>query len=363
MSERSTPADEQTAAIAARFGVSTPNLAALRQDVIADYSADEWGLSRFSAIEDITDRAVASDLVVSSLEGANTSLIALAVRHDQFERLLGPNGRTMPGPESTVDDYLQLVELDICATDCFRAVGSVLDCLAATTALVTGAPLKVQRAEGTWFFRRPDEKKRSSEPRDQATAWDSVADAVRDQGDEPAQSWLAWALEMRNAVIHRGQLLRVWLNRPSRRPRGVPPLLVKTKMDPAYLVRIEPHMRRMPWLPDMHSLTAGPRVADLWLPEPTQCTLRYLRDGTVRVVETAAQKLLETLHLDTAGWAWPAAAWDLARRDDGWRIEMAAQFKGFEPSYPTPPPSQLRLHRDSAVRAELAQKLLRSRDL
>jgi hypothetical protein len=232
VSRPSTPASERAATIAKQFGVSAPNLEGLKREILSDYTPDGWGLGRFSGIKNLTDRAVASDLAVSSLEGVNTSLVALGLRHAHYKRLIGPNGRTMPGPESTVEDHLQLVELDVCATDCFRAFGSVLDCLTAVAVLLTGVPLKVQRTEGTWFLRRPDQKKRPSDRSAQESAWDSIATVVIDEGNRPAQGWLAWALEMRNAVMHRGQLLRVWLNRPSERRPGVPPLLVRTDMDP-----------------------------------------------------------------------------------------------------------------------------------
>lgn len=102
----------------------------------------------------------------------------------------------------------------------------------------------------------------------------------------------------------------------------------------------------------------GRSIADLWLPEPTQRTLAYVRDGTVRIVERVASALSAIWTTGTTGWVWPADKWDLARRDDAWRVTMAADFGGFEPDYPAPPPAQLRLHRDSAVRAVLAQQLL-----
>jgi hypothetical protein len=339
-----------------------PELDALRASVIEDYLPDAWGLARFAGIADVTDRAVASDLVVSSLEGARTAVIDVGLRERHYRELLGPNGRTMPGPETSVDEHVELLELDACVTDCMRAVGSALDCVVAASVLLTGAPLKVQRAEGSWFLRRPDQDRRPSVPAVQEDAWDEVATAAAREGDSPSRGWLAWSLEMRNAVVHRGQLLRTWLNRPARRA-GIPQLLVPTDTDAAYLMRMEPHLRRSPWLPDMHALTSqGRPVTDLWLPEPTQRTLEHVRNGTVRVVERAAQALNAIWSDGMLDFVWPTDKWDLARRDDGWRVALAAQFAGFEPDYAAPPPSHLRLHRDSAVRAELAQKLLDSRE-
>ena len=339
-----------------------PELDALRARVIENYLPDAWGLTRFAGIADVTDRAVASDLVVSSLEGARTAVIAVGLRERQHAELLGPNGRTMPGPETNLDEYLELFELDACVTDCVRAVGSAMDCMVAASVLLTGAPLKVQRAEGSWFLRRPDQD-RPSIPAAQEDAWDAVATGAAREGDSPSRGWLAWSLEMRNAVVHRGRLLRTWLNRPAP-GAGVPQLLVRTDTDVAYLMRMEPHLRRSPWLPDMHALTTQDRPAtDLWLPEPTQRTLKHMRNGTVRVVERAAQALNAIWDSGMPDFVWPADRWDLARRDDGWRVALAAEFAGFEPDYPAPPPAQLRLHRDSAVRAVLAQKLLDSREV
>lgn len=232
-----------------------------------------------------------------------------------------------------------------------------MDCMAAASVLLTGAPLSVQRAEGSWFLRRADQDRRPSIPAAQEAAWDNVANGAVREGDTPSRGWLAWSLEMRNAVVHRGRLLRTWLNRPPRRSGA--PLLVRTDTDAVYLMRMEPHLRRSPWLPDMHALTAQDRPAtDLWLPEPTQRTLAHVRDGTVRVVERAARELTTVWDSGMPDFVWPTDKWDLARRDDGWRVALAAEFAGFEPDYPAPPPAQLRLHRDSAVRAVLAQKLL-----
>jgi hypothetical protein len=108
----------------------------------------------------------------------------------------------------------------------------------------------------------------------------------------------------------------------------------------------------------MHSLTSSDQpVSSLWLPEPTEQTLCQLRDGAVRIVEAVARELSAVLRIDNTDWTWPSAEWDLSRRDEGWRIELAGQFEGFDPAYPTPPPSEIRLHRDSAVRANLAQQL------
>ena len=188
----------------------------------------------------------------------------------------------------------------------------------------------------------------------QATGAVIVVRDVSAEGDRPAKGWLAWALETRNAVIHRAPLLHVWLNRPGRRPGGRQ-LFVRTAEQPAHLMRMEPHMRREPWLPDMHALSeAGLAAADLWLPEPTQNTLGHLKNGAVRVLECVANDLLELWGTSMPAFSWPVDAWKLERRDHSRRVQLAAQFEGFEQNYPTPPPSTMHAHPHTSARAVLS---------
>jgi hypothetical protein len=79
----------------------------------------------------------------------------LALRERRHAELMGPNGRTMPRPEQ-LDDYMEMFEIDTCVADCLRAVGTALGCITAAAVLIAGAPLKVQRAEGSWLLKRPD---------------------------------------------------------------------------------------------------------------------------------------------------------------------------------------------------------------
>jgi hypothetical protein len=124
-----------------------------------------------------------------------------------------------------------------------------------------------------------------------------VAAVVAEEADTPQAGWLACALETRNAVVHREQLLRMWLNRPG---RGQP----------------------------------GDRAC----PEGGNIAQRNLgqRDGELSVA---------------------VARWQLERRDSGSRVDLAVRFGGFEPDYPVPPPAEIRMHPDSAKRPALAERL------
>ncbi len=207
---------------------------------------------RYGSIADTTQRAVASDLLVSLLDGAKTALLDLALASARYGELLGANGRTMPGPMTSIDDRVALAQMESASTEAFRALGSAFDCLAALVVLIVGVPAPVQRAEGSWLIQRPTGSPIAPA---QDVAWTAVHDAVAASAADPP-GWLAWALETRNAVVHRGKLLRTWMMRPGRRP-GTPQLWIRTETPTHYLIRVEEHLRRRPWLPDMHALIEG----------------------------------------------------------------------------------------------------------
>lgn len=162
---------------------------------------------------------------------------------------------------------------------------------------------------------------------------------------------------MRNAVVHRGQKLRFWRNRPS--PPSSSRLYVVTAQNPAYVIRVEQHLPAKPWLPDMHAIPDARNLADAWLLEPAHVTLDGIRTQTVRLVETAAESLLRTWNETSQSFEWPSERWRLQRRDDLQRVADASQFTGFSDGSPVPESGEIRLHRDSAPRALLADRLFR----
>jgi hypothetical protein len=353
-----TPGDRMNRAILTTLAVAAPRLDQLIAAVNAEYTADGYGLARFAGIEPTIDRAVASDLAVTSLAGVRSALTILGRRTAQYAALLGPNGKTMPGPDTSLQDHLERIDLDACAEECFRAVGTVLDCLAAAAVLLTGIPAPVQRSEGSWLFSLPKTVKLTAVSEPQAAAWNRFTDTVRHAGNDPNPGWLAWSLEMRNAVVHRGQMLRFWRDRPS--PPASAKLLVLTRQNPAHVIRAEQHLRAQPWLPDMHAIPGAPNLADAWLHEPAQVTLKGIREQTLRLVERAADSLLLSWNESSSQtFTWPSEQWRLQKREDPRRVTEASRFTGFSRGNPLPALGELRLHRDSAPRARLADRLYR----
>jgi hypothetical protein len=340
--------------VASHYGLDLAALNGLERRIVDDYDPARWGIGRYASIDDVVDRAVASDLLISLCEGAKSALLHLVLASNRYDELLGPNGRTMPGPQTTLRDRIETAQMEAACTECFRALGSALDCLAGLSVLIAGIPLRVQRAEGSWLLRRPVGP---PAPDSQETAWRSIATATAEEADIPEPGWLAWALETRNAVVHRGHLLRTWLTRPSEHRPGGPSFVVRTATPRQYLIRMEEHLRRRPWLPDMHALIRGGDIHDLWIAEPAQLTLRHLQRRVTELMSRVSACLLEIWESSMSGFEWPSAAWQLKSRDSGWRTELAEAFDGFDPDYPVPAPAELRMHADSAKRPALAERL------
>jgi hypothetical protein len=93
----SSPNPQATAAergreISRQLGTETPGLAELTETLWNSYSADGWGLKQFAAIANEEQRAVASDLVLSAVEGIEVNLYELALCQIDLAAIVGPTG-------------------------------------------------------------------------------------------------------------------------------------------------------------------------------------------------------------------------------------------------------------------------------
>lgn len=351
--ERPRSPQQRDRALDEHLGTVVPSLRSLEDLLYDDYSPDTWGFRRFASLADEEQRAIASDLVLSAVTGVHVNLRALALCDIDLRQLLGPHGPLMPGPDTTVEDLIDSERTHRAVTDFSRAFGSTLDCLAATVVGVLGLPASLQRASGAALLALPELGKTS--PADQREARDAVELVLRTHFDAPPSGWVAWALELRDAVVHRGHLTQVLLPRPA--PRG-PQLLIRSTTAPQYLVRFEPHLRAQPWLPDMMSMTSPGNPNDLiWLAEPAQDTTAELKRRVVELVEAIMGKLVETAGHEAAGWTFPDQQWALSRVSDRRRTMTAGTFRGFDESYPVPPLDHMRVHARGALRLQLAERL------
>jgi hypothetical protein len=347
-------AAERDRAIDERLGTSTPNLARLEDRLYETYSASSWGLLQFGSLEDEEQRAVASDLLLSAVEGVKVNIRELALAVLEVHEHVGPNGRTMPGPDTTLDELMNMKRLHGAITDSVRAFGSTLDCLAAMAIGILGLPLSLQTASGATLLAMPELS--SAAPSDQNNARADAQRCFSMHADGPPAGWLAWALELRDAVVHRGHLSQTWLPVPRSAGRR---FAVRTETPAHLLVRMEPHLRGRPWQPDMLALT-GPGSPDeqlVWLPEPATSTLDELRQRTVNLVEAMCTVLDQALLANRGEWLLPEKQWRLSRDTTRSRTVASQAFRGFHPGYPVPVATQMYVHFRSGVRLELAERL------
>lgn len=350
-----TPAEARDDELDEHLDTQVPALKSLWDRLLENYDVAAWGLREFAGISNEEQRAIASDLVLSAVEGAHVNLRELAMSAADVARYSGPNGTTMPGPETTLDDYLDAKRLHRAITETFRALGSTLDCLAALTIGILGLPNSLQAAAGSVLLNFPELGWEA--PRSQHEARERVQAGFEAIAEDPA-GWLAWGLELRDAVVHRGHLTQIMLTRPA----GVgPQFIVRTDTPFQYLVRMEPHLRGRPWQPDMLSLSAQGSIAGamVWLPEPAAQTTAEVKVRTVNLVRAISELLREALDADRSGWLLPEKQWRLERAPARTkpRTARAMRFSGFDPTYPVPPLSQIRVHHKSVPRLQLAERL------
>ena len=109
----------------------------------------------------------------------------------------------------------------------------------------------------------------------------------------------------------------------------------------------------------MFSLCGDGTATDtlIWLPEPATRTAAEIKTRAVALVDGLAEMLSRILKADRTDWRLPEGQWRLERTTGRPRTNAAAQFGGFDPDYPAPPPTQMRVHPRSAARLELAERL------
>jgi hypothetical protein len=331
--------------------IESTNLAALSARLAVDFSADAFGFSQLVGLEgELQTKAVVSDQLLSSVDAVTVNLVEARLHERSFAEIVGPNGRGMPDPDRP-DDDLALLELGMHLTGFFRALGSTMDCLAAAIVVVARLPEPVARADQSSFGRLLERAKTTE-------ALDALGAAIRSSSEAEPAGWLEWTAEMRNNVVHRARQLEVWL--PASGSRTGPRFVVPTRRQAHELMRVRPHLRRQPWLPDMEALSRPGTVGGAWLPEPATITLPRLSERTNEMAEAVAYELLrlwDRTAVNAGELPAPANEWARATPRPAWRVEKAEQFVGSEPEYWTPPLSVIRMSPRDAARAELAERL------
>jgi hypothetical protein len=122
--------------------------------------------------------------------------------------LVGPNGRTMPLPNE-VEARAELERIHVEITDALRAAVSLLDVLGGLTVLFLGLPVSPPFADSRHLLSsRPDPEAPSDKQRLAVAVFREAVDAAVGVGPT---GWVAWTLESRNAMVHRGRAIAIWL--------------------------------------------------------------------------------------------------------------------------------------------------------
>lgn len=280
--------DRERAKFAA-VGLVIPHTDELAGRLHDDFSVDDYGYARFDAIEDRFVRACASARVLAAITGVGANLLEVRTHEHHVHRIVGPNGMPYLDRPSTVAEDLQRDELNLHIAGAFRAVGSALDCMAAVVIGVARLPTSIERADlldvlhldiGRAVNRVPGIGNR------QVELWDSAMRTTSEINADPVEGWLDWALQMRNALTHRGRNLNKFLMRDSGLRTQV--FIESRDIDkPFKLMRYEPHLDAKPWLTDVQAnVEAAHTETPLLLAESAPVTLTKMREATIRGCES-----------------------------------------------------------------------------
>lgn len=277
----------------AALGLEMPATDGLAVRLRDDFRSEHYGYEYFASATDPVIRAVASARLRAAVSGIGRNLLEARLHEHGIHDAVGPNGVGWRGGTTTIREEIQRDHLELHLVGFLRAVGSVFDCAAAVLVGVARIPVSIVRADinnllcldtSRLLRRVPDA------PATQLESWEAAADVVRTGAASGPEDWLTWALEMRNAYVHRGRASLRFHNRHS---RLAAPIFVETSDPPQALVRYDPYLIRRPWLNDMQNLLHHP-FRDQLLPEPAQNTVTACRRQLVGWCETVSRWVLET---------------------------------------------------------------------
>lgn len=280
--------EARTRALHIALKVSMEKTHALIDAMRAEISSAEWGYPQLAAVAEVEQRALISDQLLSAAEGVEDALVDIGISARELTLHTGGTGVPYPAPENSLNDVLRDQQIRRAVAAFFDAVGTALDCLAAVLVVVARVPLSVQRSDFTQLAGLDATKaheKAFGGPVSSAlqTLWQELLAEVAAARLDGPDDWLAWSLEMRNALTHRGRVTNVFL------PRQISGrLLVPPTTAPQRLYRYDLHLRRRPWLPGLEQLLSADGMPDSWLDEPATRTVDGLRDTTLRFCERLA---------------------------------------------------------------------------
>jgi hypothetical protein len=312
-------------------GLVHENLDNLVERLQDDLSVEDSGFPAFFRIADGVQRAVVSDQICQSAFSISENLLEARLHSRQLEAIT--EEIRVPNRETAEVAVLRGAEMDMAITGSVRALGSTLDCLAATTIGVLRMPTSMTKASFGGLARNfPKTRHAKAANTKQARAWGDWGRLVDGHWKLPPVGWFDWLDAMRNLNVHRGRQIHVLMQR-LRAPEE--PQLLVFDQEPKELTvsaaLFDLHLRNRPGLPDMQDLITADE-GRVWLGETADVTLAGLLSLVLALVEEASQFLL-------SWWAYaekwgaffppPVEAWALEEEPEPFKGVL-----GIEPDYP-----------------------------
>lgn len=281
-------------ALLRRLGVALPSTQRLAQELIGDLDENAFGIAWWGGAS-IQRRILVSDQLVVCARSIITNtrdarLHRLEARHGWAEHAArfaaagpGPQPQVLyPVPTTPVDDLSRLLaELHVAGF--FRAVGSALDCLAATIVGVLALPIRILRTDLNEVRRRLAQLAQgtgaSAEHVAFANWFDGTAKTVGPAG------WIEWSLEMRNMLVHRGRRLE---------PVFVSPIAPALVFPAGARLRVQHLLPRDPGRQEIEVLRTTTNPFDAQLSEHADDTLDGVYKSLRELIEATMDRLLDT---------------------------------------------------------------------
>ena len=309
------PAEEARWDVLEDCGIETARLRPLVEQLDCNFFADDGGYRQLHAISDEEQRAVVSDQISQSIFAVSENLLEARLHQRQLEEIVGPEGVKFPDQAAAKDTVYRGAEMDMAITGCVRAMGSTLDCLAATAIGVMRIPSSITTASFGRLATFTESKKAQGGTELQRRAWQDWTRLVAIHEALPPTGWFDWLLGMRNLNIHRGRQVHILLQRLK---ESDTPQMIVFDSDPVGLerqaARFDLYLRNRPDLPDMQDLISVSHDSDLWVYEAATITLPGIFKLVNNLVEEAAHFLLSWWNYagrKSAQFPPPAKEWNL----------------------------------------------------
>jgi hypothetical protein len=286
----------ETERLARRLGLTLTNVLGLERDVLDQLSPEEHGIPWWSPPLDTARRVLVADQLYLGVAAIGENLVEaelsrLAVE-DAWEQMrerfraairAGARGITMPTVRAPSDD-LPNVREKLATAGVFRALGSVLDCLAAGLIGVCALPLPILRAD----LGRVRQYRASPAAQGLHFCQQEVLARFEDHVTRVGpDGWLQWTLDMRNTLVHRGRRTELML------PGEIAPQLFVPPSAGADKVRLEALLPREPGRSEVEALRDAQGSTDMMLSEHAGETLTGVVASTAGLVEAVAQDLAD----------------------------------------------------------------------